>query len=201
GMPVSGPPPPLASMASARRAAASACSGSTEMNALSVVSRASMAARLACVSSTLETRRARNAAASSTIVAARIGSVAWLVTDSLDDLGHEIEPALDGGRHGLEARMLVALRCFVLAQRRGDILRVRHGHDAGGVDRLQLVDHAEDALELRAHGLHLHVIELEACKVREAADVGGGDGHDRVMIGGRFALEERPRRLPRRQTR
>ena len=70
----------------------------------------------------------------------------------------------------------------VVAQRQRDVLRVRHRHDAGGVDGVQLVDHAEDRVELRrARRRASRGVDLDAREVRDALDV--VDGESGVMDG------------------
>ena len=68
--------------------------------------------------------------------------------------------------------MLVGLGDRVVAQRQHHVLRMGHRHDAGRVDRLQLVDHREDGLELAVDLGRGRRVDLDAGQVGDAVDVG-----------------------------
>src|SRR2546430_14285512 len=142
GTPVSAPPPPAASARSAAAASASACSRVTEMNALSVAWFASIRARNARTSSTLENFRARSPAASSVSVPV----CQPLTAASLDDLGNEVQAGGDLGRVSLILLVAVLLahpvRPQTLRQARkrmgSEERRVgEEGRDRGGPDHLK----------------------------------------------------------------
>ena len=65
----------------------------------------------------------------------------------------------------------------VVAQRQHHVLRVRHRDDAGGVDRLQLVDQREDRFELAMDFGRGGGVDLDAREMGDAVDVGEGQGH------------------------
>ena len=74
----------------------------------------------------------------------------------------------EGGPNAKRSIQAVGLGDKVGAQAGGEFLRVAHRLDAGGVDRLHLLDEAEDAVELVARGLEFGRGDGDS---REAGDV------------------------------
>src|SRR5262249_33449986 len=173
-MPASGPTLPAAMRTSAMRAPSSALSPSTVRNALSLGLSASMRESVVRVSSTLDTRFSTSERESSDKDAAA-------TTISLDDLGHQVQPVVNRRCALLIERVAVGLAHAVLAQRRGDLLRMRHRHDTRRVHRAHLVDEVEDSVELALHVLRLGRRDLDAGEVGDALDVLDGESHARAL--------------------
>ncbi|SOT42625.1 conserved hypothetical protein [Burkholderia cenocepacia] len=99
----------------------------------------------------------------------------------LDHLRHEIEAVLDGRRRTLVVVAIDDFRHGVVAQALRDFLdlfdRVGERRDAGGVDRLHLLDEAEEFIELAEHVLGVGVGHFESRQVRDAFHIGQGQGH------------------------
>src|SRR6516162_6018835 len=170
GMPVSGCASPAAMRASAVRAACSARSRSTVRNALSFGSSVSIRSRAVRVSSTLDTRFSASERESS-------DSDAESEVISLNDFGYQIQPVVYRRRDALVERVAVGLADVIVAQRGRHLLRMRHRHDACGVDRAHFIDELEDAVELALHVLRLGRRYLDPGEMRDALDVLNGDGH------------------------
>src|SRR5262245_20881409 len=129
GIPVRGPASPRAMRWSAARACARLRSGSTVMNALRLPCAAAMRSRHARVSSTLETRFWARSAASALRLALSINPGKRLdhggrapscspysSSQSLDNLGNEIEVGLNLRRDRLKQGVLVGLGDDIRAQ-------------------------------------------------------------------------------------
>ena len=92
----------------------------------------------------------------------------------------ELRDGLDAGRFGAEelARHYLEriaadrLNAFIDVQPQRHLLRVRHRRDTGGVDRLELLDQAENVVDLRVHVTRLVGVEFEPREVRDALDLG-----------------------------
>jgi hypothetical protein len=91
----------------------------------------------------------------------------------LDHSRYEEQPVLAGGRilhDGLpvrwDARQIHA-QTLMASQ------RMRHGLDASGVHRLQLLDQPENFVELRERPFGFCVADLDACEMRDASNGGG----------------------------
>ena len=80
---------------------------------------------------------------------------------------------LHGGRDALVELSAVGFGHDVLAQRQPDFLRLRHRHDARGVDRAHLLDQLEDAVELGANFARFLARDLDPGEMRDALDVFG----------------------------
>ncbi|CAM2189967.1 hypothetical protein BCEP27_110102 [Burkholderia cepacia] len=106
---------------------------------------------------------------------------ALVVECLLDHLRHEIEAVLDGRRRTLVVVAIDDFRHDVVAQALRDFLdlfdRVGERRDAGGVDRLHLLDEAEEIIELAEHVLGVGVGHFESRQVRDAFHIGQGQGH------------------------
>src|SRR5262245_17678838 len=170
GTPSSGPRGwPARNRASASAARASACSRVIVRNARSSPSSASIRPRYARVASVGVASPRRNRSPSSVTV--RSESIALL----LDDLGHPEEVAAGLRRVGEH----------LLARKRWPRHIVPHhiGHrhgvggrlDAGRIQRLELVDVREDAVQLAPHALLLLGPKLEPREPRHVLDLGKRD--------------------------
>src|SRR6185436_18502912 len=142
GTPSSGAFSPRARRSSARRAWPRLRSSSTVMKAFSSPFRRAMRARNWRASSTEEIFFASRAPESSSRVE---------LSKLLDHFRHEVEVALYRRGDGLISLVLVAFRDFVLTQALADVEGVRHGLDAGDVDRAHLLDEGEHAIEALEH--------------------------------------------------
>lgn len=90
---------------------------------------------------------------------------------SFDDLRNEVQAALDECRVALIQLVPVRLGDAVPAQPLRLIERMRHRRDAARVDRLELIDHRDDARQLRGHVGHFARGDLDASEQAETADV------------------------------
>src|SRR5580765_4697901 len=181
GIPVSGCPAPLAMSASAARACARLLSESMVMKAFSFPFSASMRARKAFVSSTLENFLCASPAASSLSEASSMDPGAPTRIPLLDHLGNEIEPPLHLRRNRLKAIALVALGHRVVAQAQREPLGVRHRGYAFGVDGLHRADQLENLVELALDGARFGVINADPGQLGDCSDLFGGQGHEKSL--------------------
>src|SRR5262245_62057578 len=168
GIPVSGPPSPRPIRSSARRACARLFSGSTVMKAFSVPCARSIRSRYARVSSTLETSFAARAAPSSLRVAVGVRKGKARL---LNDFRNEVQVCFNLGGDRLEGQVPIDLGARVLPEVQGQVPRVGHRLDAAGVSGLQLLDEADDAVQLRLYRRRLRVGDLDPGEVGDAPDV------------------------------
>ena len=174
GTPVSGPPSPCARRSSAARASPSARSAVTVTKAFRAGAIRSMRPRKCRVRSRLENRRALRPAASSATV-----SVCSDMTGSHSmTLGTRYRPAATA------AAFCWYFSCRSISvttsgRRRWDLVRerVRHGHDAAGVGRRELLDEVDDAGEALDVDGQLRLGDLEAGEVGDALDLGARQTH------------------------
>src|SRR5689334_21523114 len=102
----------------------------------------------------------------------------------LDHLGDEVQPRVREWGDRLEALTGVALADTVLAQAQAHVPGMRHRLDAARIDRLQLFDEREHALQLCQHLWGLRLADLDAGKLRNSGNIQNGQGHGRYIVNG-----------------
>jgi hypothetical protein len=102
-------------------------------------------------------------------------------TALLDDAGHEVQAFLHGRRKRLEFSAPIRLDDCVFAQAlpacKMRIERMRHGLDAGGVDRLQLFDETEQSVQTCGGLDGFGIAHFNARETGNAADLLEVQGH------------------------
>jgi len=81
----------------------------------------------------------------------------------------------DRGGDALVVVAAIGLGDLVGSQPQGQIARVGHGFDTGGVDGLELLDELEDAVELIERASGFFGREFESGQIGDPGDVGGGE--------------------------
>lgn len=98
-----------------------------------------------------------------------------------NDLRHEVQPVLHGGRGTLEFVALHHFRHGVLTQTQCHIFDLFDGMgercDACGVDGLHLLDKAKKIIELGKRVFSFSVGQFEPRKMRDAFNIGQGQSH------------------------
>jgi hypothetical protein len=97
-----------------------------------------------------------------------------------DHLGYEIQARLNLRRNGLEAVTLITLGHNIRAQAQGQILGMGHRRDAGHINGLHLLNHAENAGQLYECGPGFRIINSDPRQVRSTLHIVERQGHDRI---------------------
>src|SRR3954451_19356963 len=121
-----------------------------------------------CVSSTLEICLLASARASSRILELIIRVASGGL---FDYFRNQVKPGVHERRNRLKAVVGVAFGNTVFAQAQADVLCVRHRLDAARIDRLQLFDEREHALQLRQHFLDLRLAQLETSELSDPCNI------------------------------
>ncbi len=115
----------------------------------------------------------------------RLAGAACAVSGLLDDFRDQIQAILGRGRAPLVVIAAVGFGRNVVAQTQRHVFlergnRVIQGFDAGGVDRLHLLNQRKNAVEF-VQGLRRMVVgKIELRQVREAFDIGKSKWHGRM---------------------